>query len=812
MVNYYACIINVLKTSYFCEKKHKMSFKKALIFLFLSLFSVCFANNDKYRLIITDNPSTTIMIGWNQISGSSPVVYYGKEDFGTDWQKYPNKKSISKVVYYKLMNNHFAKLTNLQPNTAYYFVIKDSEGVSKRFWFKTASANNDKLSFIAGGDSRNNRDVRQNANKLVSKLKPHAVLFGGDMTNLNTAYEWRDWLDDWQLTTAKDGRMIPIIPARGNHEWSNWVIHNLFNTPSTNVYYAITFGKNLVRSYTLNSEIPAGGFQTKWLKSDLEKNTDVMWKMVQYHKPMRPHVESKSEGNDEYKSWAKLFHQHKVKLVCESDSHTVKSTWPIKPCEGGANCDQGFERDDENGTVYVGEGCWGAPLRGSDDKKSWTRDGGSFNQFKLIFIDERKMEVRTVRVEDVDMVAEVNNDNVFSLPKNLKLWKPANGGGFIQILNNDFSGSITSNIAFTNLKDEGTVDADEKTKINVNVLKGGANVAAIEFKIDGETIFTDKEVPFSTDYSFADGRHKIEAIAYNQDKTIYDAQAIYVNAGDFSGSVAVQISSSKDDVEEGIDSEGDLYYTSSDLEMGYDLAWTFLGTSQYTGLRFQNINIPKGAQIKNAYIQFTSKSSEISFLKLAIAAHDVNNAEEFAKNYDVSSRKRTKSVTWYPKSWLDEETSEFTRTPDLSSQVQSLVNKKEWKSGNNMSFVIWDSYFSIFKRRAYTYDADKSKAPKLVINYEFKGSEEEEVDSTQSTSINVYPNPFTNYLTVSSEQSRNIEVNIYNLSGRKLYSNFYAIENKKVKINTEFLVRGRYLMVIVDQQNNSVIKKQIVKN
>lgn len=316
---------------------------KNLVITFVLFASVyCWANNDKYRLIITDNPATTITIGWNQISGTSPVVHYGTTDFGTVWSSYPSTKAVTRSVYYKGMNNTFVKLENLSPNTNYYFVIKDSEGLSNRFWFKTAPSTNDRMSFIAGGDSRNNRTPRRNANTLVARLKPTAVFFGGDMTNGDSSSEWKEWFDDWQNTIASDGRMFPIIPARGNHEDSNNSIYHLFNVPSTSVYYDITFGSNLYTVFTLNSEISAGGNQYTWLQSKLATNSAV-WKSAQYHKPMRPHVASKSEGNDEYSSWAALFYAKGVNLVFESDSHTVKTTWPVKPCSGGSGCEDGFQ-------------------------------------------------------------------------------------------------------------------------------------------------------------------------------------------------------------------------------------------------------------------------------------------------------------------------------------------------------------------------------------------------------------------------------------------------------------------------------------
>ena len=82
--------------------------------------------------------------------------------------------------------------------------------MSQRFWFRTAPADLSRLSFIAGGDSRNNRDVRRNANLLVAKLKPHAVLFSGDMINSDVDLEWQDWMDVW---TPATGSVVTILPA-----------------------------------------------------------------------------------------------------------------------------------------------------------------------------------------------------------------------------------------------------------------------------------------------------------------------------------------------------------------------------------------------------------------------------------------------------------------------------------------------------------------------------------------------------------------------------------------------------------------------
>lgn len=395
--------------------------------MLMSCFFETYANTDKYRIMWRDNSSSSMVIGWNQISGSNPIVYYGTTDHGTDWSAYPNAKAVDRAVSYKGMNNHFARLTGLQADQAYFFVIRDSEGTSERFWFKTAPDDpNVRLSIIAGGDSRNNRVPRQNANKLVRKLRPHAVLFGGDMTDQGYDREWKEWFDDWQLTNGSDGRLIPIIAARGNHESTNDIIVNLFDVPSANVYFALNMGSSLLRLYTLNTEISVAGNQTTWLANDLSSNSNVTWKIVQYHKPMRPHVSSKAEGTSQYSYWAPLFHTHRVDLAIECDAHTAKTTWPIRP-DTGAGSSEGFIRDDATGTVYVGEGGWGAPLRNNDDEKSWTRNSGVLHQFNWIFIDQQKMEVRKIRTGNADQVGTVDDGNIFEAPSNLDVWNPDNG-------------------------------------------------------------------------------------------------------------------------------------------------------------------------------------------------------------------------------------------------------------------------------------------------------------------------------------------------------------------------------------------------
>ena len=354
---------------------------------------------ERLRCMWREDPTTTMVIGWDQTAGSNPVLYYTAKNRGGDMTAYAATQTPDRVIVIKGMNNHFVRLKGLRPGTTYYFKIKDSQGSTAVHSFQTAPASPySRLSIIAGGDSRNHREARISANKIVGKLRPHFVLFGGDMTSADVDKEWLDWFDDWQHTISEDRRLTPIVVARGNHEYSNKTLIDLFDVQTIDLYYAHTFGTDMLRIYTLNSLIPSGGKQQAWLMKDLEKNDYIQWKMAQYHHTIRPHTKRKPEKNEMLLNWATLFYKYQVQLVVESDAHVVKTTYPIKPSRA-AGSHEGFIRDDELGTVYVGEGCWGAPLRNNDDPKPWTRASGSFNQFKWIFVDREKIEVRTIQTD-----------------------------------------------------------------------------------------------------------------------------------------------------------------------------------------------------------------------------------------------------------------------------------------------------------------------------------------------------------------------------------------------------------------------------
>lgn len=480
--------------------------------------NVITASTGRYRLMWRDDPATSMVIGWQQFSGGEATVYYDVVDHGTSYQSYAFSKTHDSGNDYKGMANRFARLTGLTPNTVYYFVLVDAEGVSQRYSFQTMPNQQADLSIVSGGDSRNGWDARIRANKMVAKLRPDFVMFGGDMTSGSTDSEWQNWLDHWQHTIAPDGRMTPIIVAEGNHE--NWTgdysggadtrLTLLFDVINPEIYYSTSFAGGVFCAYTLSTEVSIAGNQTDWLAAELAaKAQHHVWNMVQYHTPMRPHVASKLEGNAQYSNWANLFYQHEVDVVVECDAHCVKSTWPVRPSTE-AGSEEGFIRDDQGGTIYLGEGTWGAPLRTNDDNKSWTRASGSFNQFKWLHVTPCSMDIYTVKYDNVDAVGTVSPNNRFAMPSGIDLWN-VNGSDVVRLEKNCPG---RPNISWvTPTKDTSMlVGATIELKVSASY---DAGVQQVEFLADsgsGEfSLGTVTVAPYKMNWTPASGSHTVRA-------------------------------------------------------------------------------------------------------------------------------------------------------------------------------------------------------------------------------------------------------------------------------------------------------------
>ena len=416
--------------------------------------------SDKYRLVWNEDPATNITVAWDQHENANSVVMYGTADHGKEFWKYNLSKKADRILEKYEMNTHFAKLTNLESDHAYYFVIKDDFGVSERYWFRTAPDMPKSFTFVAGGDTKSEGEALEAgraSNRLVAKLRPLFVMFNGDFCSGNGTVpdRWHTWLKDWhELTTTADGRMIPIFPVHGNHENGDHAnLNYIFNAPyqdndSSKIYYSLSFGGDFFHVIALNSSVDEGGAQRDWLQEDLKTHKDYSFKIAGYHKPFWPHTSSKAENEYQYNQWAKMFYDYGLDMSMDGDSHMSKITYPLRPDSTSADSFMGYVRDDGKGTMFLGEGSWGAHPRAIDDDKPWTIKSFSGNQIKWFHVQPEegnlpdRMSIytaitatydendnQTIYNEDVNSLTE---DNLFDIPENLDLLENGEYGKVIK--------------------------------------------------------------------------------------------------------------------------------------------------------------------------------------------------------------------------------------------------------------------------------------------------------------------------------------------------------------------------------------------
>ncbi len=250
----------------------------------------------------------------------------------------------------------------------------------------------------------------------------------------------------------------------------------------------------------------------------------------------------------------------------------------------------------------------------------------------------------------------------------------------------DFSASTTSagigqNVVFTDLSTN--------------------NPTSWSWTFNGATPSSSTEKNPSVVYN-AEGTYNVQLTATNSFGSDTELKTGYITVTNI-GSVSVSITTGADDVEER-QGDGFIYTNSSDLELVYD---TYNNQYHQTvGLRFQNVNVPSGVTITNAYIQFECDETSSGTIELFIDAHNADNSAAWSGNYDVSSRPRTaNTVSWLPPNWsVVQERGANQMTENLNSIVQQVIDRVGWSPGNAMSFIITNDKSNQNKRVAEAYE------------------------------------------------------------------------------------------------------------
>ncbi|MDD1673071.1 MAG: metallophosphoesterase family protein [Methanomicrobiales archaeon] len=347
-----------------------------------------------------DDTAHTIVITWTtKYANSGDTVWYDTTSGGRDPTQYRYSATGSHYAYPDASEYfHEVELTDLTPDTLYYFICRGVNGgysIERRF--QTAPDRSTNITFVAGGDSRTNPQMRDNISQEMATFNPSFVVYTGDaVDNGSIEEEWDNWFTgvDRYWVTEKTDLSIPVIPALGNHEENATLFYDQYGLPGNHRWFSLDWGPDL-HLIVLDSYASPAGAERNWLESDLAVHVNTLWKVVFFHQPVFSGGEQGSTV-DLQEHWVPLFDKYHVDLVINGHDHDYERTYPINFSVSENSPVSGPER----GTVYIVSGGWGAPLY--EGSPQWWTAYGPVPIYHFTLIDINPQGTLTLKAIDKD--------------------------------------------------------------------------------------------------------------------------------------------------------------------------------------------------------------------------------------------------------------------------------------------------------------------------------------------------------------------------------------------------------------------------
>jgi hypothetical protein len=244
-------------------------------------------------------------------------------------------------------------------------------------------------------------------------------------------------------------------------------------------------------------------------------------------------------------------------------------------------------------------------------------------------------------------------------------------------------------------------------------------VSQVEFFVDGSSLGVDADgidgwtapAPWDTTGS-AEGSHTVTATATDTiGWTGTDSNIVTVDQTP-TRVLDVPVTVGTNDAEE--KSTGRIARGNGDLDMMTDDT----NVQTAVGLRFIGVNVPQGAQVTTAYVQFQADEAHADPTSLTIAGEASANAAAFTTaKFNITSRQRTSSsVTWTPEAWTTVgERDAPQRTTDLRYVLTEIFSPANgWTTGNALVIIVTGSG----RRVAESFEGGAARAPVLHIEYD----------------------------------------------------------------------------------------------
>jgi hypothetical protein len=139
--------------------------------------------------------------------------------------------------------------------------------------------------------------------------------------------------------------------------------------------------------------------------------------------------------------------------------------------------------------------------------------------------------------------------------------------------------------------------------------------------------------------------------------------------------------------------------------------------TEWVGMRFQTVAIPAGATITNAYLSVVPSATGEDEPLVTVYFEDADDAATFTTTAsDISNRARTSGVSWSSTD-LGASGSTYHNSPDLSSILQTVINRGGWASGNDLAVIVQGGATATRDLTIEAYENAGANPPRLHVEY-----------------------------------------------------------------------------------------------
>ncbi len=698
-----------------------------ILYIPLWSFSQIVVDRGPYLQMGTPN---SMVIKWRTEDPTESIVWYGLSSDNLNLQAQTPGTTTDHEVF----------LTGLNTYTKYYYAIGDHSGIlagdDDNFYFRTSPAEGSETPFIAwvqGDAGTGNSEQRQTRDGFLNYLGDQhldLMLFLGDnaYSDGRQSEYHRAYFDDMYEDIIYKSVMWHTI---GNHdahkadsENESGPYYDIFTMPrngeaggvpsGTEAYYSYNYANaHFVVLNSVDLDRSADSPQAQWLEEDLSNN-HLDWTIAYFHHPMYSGSDDNlsDDGNEEVEmreNFLPILEAHGVDLILFGDTHNYQRSMLIRGHHGTSDTfdpetmaiDQGSGRlEDESpyiklnpdgGAVFVVCGS-AAKLEGSTDDLQ--------HPTMYYNLAERGSAALEISGPQLDFTYILQDGTIAD---NFTILKELNPLG-VEITAPD-NGDYYQNLQYVNI----TADASDSD----------GDVVHVAFYVDETLVGIDYNAPYNAYWHpLYSGIYTIKAVATDDDG-FTKSDVINLQFGQTT-TTCTSVDQSTDDAEE--KESGYVNVNSSDLELVED------GSNHQTvGVRFTGLDIPRGAAISSAFLNFTVKTDDNKTpCEIEIYGQADGDPETFESSSDnLSDRAKTNaSATWNPSNWSNN--GDNRSSPDIRAVIQEIVLQEDYSSGNPIVLLLEGEG----RRTAISYDHDPDEAPRLCISFDPNICYDSDLDGT----------------------------------------------------------------------------------